>query len=410
MKRGAAHVLHALDGDAGQDDRQQHLADLGGLQVERADVDPAVGSLDRGAHHEHDGQRSQQAAPQAPRPARELVEVEAGGDDHQRRADRDEQDLPVDVEARVAGHVVLGGLADDEDAEAADGDDGQQHDPVEAAHQAAQAVGGGGRGAAPGGDGAHRLTRRLAAEVGVELEVGAHRAAHRRSGRVGAGAAALDDHRDHDLGVVEGRVADEPGVVLAPVARLGGAGLAGHLLVGRQGAEDAGGGAVGAVGGLVEALLDGGQVGRADVDLLGGPPLGELLHHAPVGVEHLTAEGRRAQRAAVGDGAVGHRHLQRGGQQVALAHAELDAVAGEPAALEVGVLRALEVLLLPDRRRASGRSARRGCRCRSSRPARTSAPRPAAGTRAPWCPACSRACRPPGRRTCRWTPRGPWAA
>ena len=272
MYRGLPRSSILSIASAGQDDRQGDLPHLRGLEVERAQVDPAVRALHRGADDVDHGQGAQEAAPDRPRPARQPVQIDPRRHHHQDDAHDREEDLAVHVEVRVARDVVLGGLADHEHAERADRRD--------------RRTAGSSRGRRSPTAAARRCPRRA---VGAMV---CHRLStvgwpHRSPSkprfapivRHTTGAAALAPVPPRSmttattmLGSSYGRVADEPRVVLAPVARLGGAGLAGHLRVVGEVREHAGGGAVGAVRRQVEPLADLLEARRCSPAASAGPP------------------------------------------------------------------------------------------------------------------------------------------
>jgi hypothetical protein len=132
--------------------------------------------------------------------------------------------------------------------------------------------------------------------------------AQRGGGRRHAAMAAVSDQRhDDQLGIVERRHARIPGVGLVG-RHLGGARLAADD--GEELAEDGGGGAAAAVRGLVQALLElGDELGR-EVEVALGRRL-DALDDVAVSVHHRLGHVRRHQLAAVGDGAVGGRELER---------------------------------------------------------------------------------------------------
>ena len=245
-----------------------------------------------------------------------------------------------------------------------------------------------------------------------KLEVGGHRAAHHRGGRVGAGAAALDDHGHHDARVVVGRVADEPGVVLArrrPARRCRSCRRPSRRRAGcrtrwwrcRRRRWPPGRGPRGWP-----------RAPAADVDL----PRRAALGRAPAPRGRWGPRTRRAtvgvhDRAAVRDRRVGDGHLERASP------------AGSPGRRRAGScrrpsqLRSKSVYCDPAKffRFQGGSGTRAGSSPGRSMPvslaeAEARAPRPAAGTPGSSRPARGRAGRPPGRRTCRSRPRGPSAA
>ena len=160
-----------------------------------------------------------------------------------------------------------------------------------------------------------------------------------RGGRFGAEATLLDGHRDHDRAPGVADVGHVPGLVFLVLGFvLGGPRLAEHRVRGLvPTGPHVGGGAAFFAGGLVDALHDEAEVARIQMH---APARREAqaLQQAAAGFIDLLAEVGRHDRAVavvhvgVGERRVGDGHLQRVGQQVALADGEVHVVADAPGA------------------------------------------------------------------------------
>ena len=124
----------ALDEEAGDREHEERLAELGGLELERPDVDPPL----RAAHglREHEDEQHEPDGGAVQRPPVALVD---GGRDEDRDHHAGEADAGGD---RLPGHVVVGVAGDVEAGDPADRPQpvgherarGEEQQPVEPAH------------------------------------------------------------------------------------------------------------------------------------------------------------------------------------------------------------------------------------------------------------------------------------
>ncbi len=125
----------AIGQEGGEEEDDEELAELRGLELEGAELDPAPGVADLDADHRHEEQhRDQRAEDDLAVPAVEL-RVDQQRDDQADSAQQGVSGLPLDVEVGIAGDVELRDAVDRPEAVPHDRDDrGEQH-PVEPAEQ-----------------------------------------------------------------------------------------------------------------------------------------------------------------------------------------------------------------------------------------------------------------------------------
>ncbi len=98
---------------ARQVERGDQLGELRGLQADRADAEPALGTARLVAERQHRRQRHQRDDVERQRERQQRVVVEAEGREHRHDADRDPHDLPRQiVDARLGRRAVDGGEPD----------------------------------------------------------------------------------------------------------------------------------------------------------------------------------------------------------------------------------------------------------------------------------------------------------
>ena len=126
----------ALVGDERREEEdEEHLAELGGLELEEAEVDPAPRAADdrpgqEDEHHEAHGPDEERLL-RAPEEGR----VDEEQRDHPDSAERHEDHLPRNEVLLVAGDVVLRDPCDRPEADADQRRDGAEQDPVEPADE-----------------------------------------------------------------------------------------------------------------------------------------------------------------------------------------------------------------------------------------------------------------------------------
>ena len=129
-----AQPSRALRQESGQREDEQHLPELGRLEAEEAEVEPALRAADRPCEqHERDdgGRASEDQAP--PRPID--LRIDDQGHDQPDGADQREDDLSGQVIPRVPGDVVVRDYLDRPEAVPDHGADRADEDPVQAPHE-----------------------------------------------------------------------------------------------------------------------------------------------------------------------------------------------------------------------------------------------------------------------------------
>ena len=128
-----ADAASALDQEARDREHEEQLSELGRLELERAEVDPALRAAHRLGEHEdeeHDPDRA--AVEEAP-----VTLIDRGRDqdrhDHRDAAERDRDRLARDEVVGVPGHVEPGDAADRPEPVADERHDGEQEQLVEPA-------------------------------------------------------------------------------------------------------------------------------------------------------------------------------------------------------------------------------------------------------------------------------------
>ncbi len=213
--RTSSAPLRAVGEEAGEEEREQHLPELGRLEGEEADVDPAPRPARRGARDEHERHHPERADVDHRLEPPVDGRVDQHHADHHDRADAGVQRLPA---AEAPARVVLGDPADRPDPEPDDRGDGREQHPVHAARAARR-----GRRPPPrGGAGARghgcRPSRtpsvaKVRGQVAALVEVLLEDLERRRGRRDAAVAAVLDHGADDDRRLVERAPAAPPRLV-----------------------------------------------------------------------------------------------------------------------------------------------------------------------------------------------------
>ena len=127
-------ALAAFGQEARECEHEEHLAELGRLEPEEAEVEPALRAPDR--TREEDDRDQERHAPEDHAPA---GAVELGVDEHHgheaEHADRRVDGLAREVVVRVAGDVVTRDVRDRPEAVPDQQPDGSDQDPVEPADE-----------------------------------------------------------------------------------------------------------------------------------------------------------------------------------------------------------------------------------------------------------------------------------
>ena len=121
----------ALDEESGDREDEEDLAELRGLELDEAEVDPALRAADRlGGDEDDDHQRERRAVDELPVPACE-IDRDHGGDDEPGDADRGGDSLTDDEVALVSGHVEARDARDDPEPVADERRCRREQNPVE---------------------------------------------------------------------------------------------------------------------------------------------------------------------------------------------------------------------------------------------------------------------------------------
>ena len=127
-----ADPLRAVDEEAGEEQREENLPELGGLEAEEAEVDPAARPARRGARNEHeDHHRERASVDHALEPPVDR-RIDQRRHDHQHAAHSGVERLAA---CEAPTRIVPGDPVDRAQAVADDHQDGREQDPVESAHQ-----------------------------------------------------------------------------------------------------------------------------------------------------------------------------------------------------------------------------------------------------------------------------------
>ena len=130
-----AHLPRPVGEEAGQREDEEELPELGGLEAEEAQIDPALRpARQRGGEDDEDHQGDRPAVEAAP-----VAAVDGGVEEHgaeePETADRRVHALADHVVVRVAGHVVARDARDRPQAVGDDAGDRRDERPVEAADE-----------------------------------------------------------------------------------------------------------------------------------------------------------------------------------------------------------------------------------------------------------------------------------
>ena len=126
---------YSPDDEAPDREHEEHLAELGRLELDDAEIEPALRSAHGlGGNVDDDHQRERRRVDELPGPAPD-VDRDDGRDDEPDRSDRCCKALPDDEVVLVAGNVEARDAGDDPEAVADEAGGGSHEDPVEAAQE-----------------------------------------------------------------------------------------------------------------------------------------------------------------------------------------------------------------------------------------------------------------------------------
>ncbi len=128
----------AVDDEARDREHEEHLAELGRLELDDAQVEPALRAADRLGSHEHDDHEHEgRAVDELPGPAPD-VDRDQRHRDEADGADSDGETLPDDLVARVPRDVEARDPGDNPEAVADERSGSSHEDPVQAAQEREQ--------------------------------------------------------------------------------------------------------------------------------------------------------------------------------------------------------------------------------------------------------------------------------
>ena len=125
----------AVGEEAGEEEHEQELPELGRLEAEEAEVEPTLRVARDGSGHQHEQHHAEGADVDHPLVAAVVLGIDEDDRDEGDRADRGVDALPHDVVAGVAGDVVLRDSADRPEPVADERGDRPEQDPVEPAQE-----------------------------------------------------------------------------------------------------------------------------------------------------------------------------------------------------------------------------------------------------------------------------------
>jgi hypothetical protein len=122
----------SLREQAGEEQGQEQLPELGRLEAEEAKVDPASGAADVGAEHHHDQQHRDHQGVDHLSVTAVVVGIDQQRSHKPHQSDKGEDRLAEDVILGVAGDVQTGNPADRPEAEGDEPGHRGEHHPVDA--------------------------------------------------------------------------------------------------------------------------------------------------------------------------------------------------------------------------------------------------------------------------------------